>query len=203
MKIALTFDDGPSKWTAPLLDVLTKHEVSATFFVCGNRIPGREKLLRRIKKRGHEIGNHTMTHPNLQACGDKQVLHELADCSAEILDVTGVFPVVYRAPYLKDSPVARAVGEALHMVSVGCDVIPGDWQEPNPKVITNTVVGDAADGAIVLLHDGRPAAQPAFTDGGSLDSRDHTVKATDLLIPELKDRGYEFVTVTDLLLARV
>jgi len=203
MRIALTFDDGPSKWTTPILDVLQKYNAKATFFVCGNQIDGREKILRRIKKRGHEIGNHTMTHPNLQAVGDKQVFEELTDCSHAILELTGGLPHVYRAPYLKDSDTARRVGAALHMTSVGCDVIPGDWADDNINDLAKSVIGDAGDGAIVLLHDGRPSSQPAHDDGGSLDSRAHVITVAERVIPELMVRGYELVTVSDLLFASV
>lgn len=200
MKVALTFDDGPSKWTKPLLAVLEREGAKATFFVCGAAIDRREHILRRIHRKGHEIGNHTMQHPNLAKSSKRDVLQELADCSFLIRDIVGEAPRLYRAPYLNDSLVAQAVGEALGMVSVGADVIGRDWEDSSETSICRRIAGDTFDRAIILLHDGRPPHQPSHVDGGSLDDRAHTVRAAGVLIPFLKSRGYEFVTVSELLL---
>ena len=201
MRVALTFDDGPSKWTPPLLDILDKEDVKATFFVCGSSVTtANGRILKRAHKAGHEVGNHTMTHPNLDRSTKRAVLEELADCSALLYEVLGVAPKVYRPPYLKDSMVAQAVGEALGMVSVGADVIGYDWQESNSLNIATSMRGDTFDGAVLLLHDGRPPGQPPYAEGGSLDSRSHSLEAVMLLVPELKKRGYEFVTCSELLL---
>lgn len=198
MRAALTFDDGPSEWTPQILEILETYNVPATFFVCGEAIEGNEKILRRIKRRGHELGNHTMTHPDLQRSTPRQVFEELGDCSLAILEVTGVKPAVYRAPYLRDCDAARMVGEAFGMQSVGVDAMGFDWVETDYNKVAESVAGDMFDGAIALLHDGIP---PRKEDG--LRTRAHVVHALKALIPWLKDkRGYEFFTVSDLLFKR-
>lgn len=202
MKVALTYDDGPSQWTPYVLAVLAEHHAKATFFVCGNAIEGREKILRRIKKHGHEIGNHTMSHKNLEGLSKYDTFHEIADCSMAIEEVVSTYPRVYRAPYLRDTEVARAVGEALAMQSIGADVVPCDWEVPDSREITRRTVLDSFDGAVILLHDGRPWGQPPYSEGGSLDTRTETVNATAYIIPELRRRGYEFVTVSEILAER-
>lgn len=192
MKIALTYDDGPSEWTAPILDTLAERDAKATFFVCGAHILGRSSILARIAEEGHEVGNHTTTHPNLTTLDADQVEQELVETALMIGIVTGDVPQVWRAPYLR---VPAWNGVLRH---IGCDVIPGDWAEPDPQRITDTVLGNVRDGSIVLLHDGRPPGQPEHAAGGSLDTRAATVEATRLLVPALIDAGYELVTVSDL-----
>lgn len=206
MNVALTFDDGVSVWTPAMLDALAKHDAKATFFVCGNTLETREnrRTLKLMKGYGHDIGNHTMTHKALPGLSKKETFLELVDCSQRILEVAKVAPKFYRPPYLKDTEVARAVGEAIQMVPVGCDVIAGDWAEPSAQAIAERVVDEVVNdtvNAVVLLHDGRPLTQLPFEDGGSLDSRAHVVEAVKLILPELKDRGFEFVTVSELLSA--
>lgn len=203
--IALTYDDGPSKdWTPKILDLLEKYDAKATFFVCGNAIQGNEKILKRTHREGHEIGNHTMTHRALPRLGKMETFTELVDCSQRITEVIGEAPRFYRPPYLKNTPVATAVGEAIGMVPVGCDVIANDWADPSPSDIAarvvNEVVYDTVN-PVVLLHDGRPLTQLPHADGGSLDTRAHVIGATELILATLKAKGYEFVTLSELVMA--
>lgn len=194
MKIALTFDDGPSQWTPPILDILAEHEAHATFFVCGVNLLGHSELVQGMFDAGHQIGNHTTTHPDLSRLDSLAVARELAETELMIAAIVGEPPTVWRAPYLRQ-PNRPLEADVRH---AGCDVIPGDWAEPSPQRIAESVMDDAADGAIVLLHDGRPPGQPAHADGGSLDSREGTVEATRLLVPALIEAGYELVTVSNL-----
>ncbi len=195
MRIALTFDDGPSEWTPPILDILAEHHAKATFFVCGTNILGNADTLRRVHDDGHEIGNHTTNHPNLAVLTDPHVRAELAETAAMVHAVTGVMPAVWRAPYLRVPPhVPVGLGVGTH---VAATVIPEDWNEPSPQVIADRVLRDAVDGSVVLLHDGRPPGQPAFADGGSLDTRTQTVAALRLILGHLN--ATDFVTASGLL----
>ena len=205
--IALTFDDGPSKkWTPRILALLEKYDAKATFFVVGDAIAGREKIVKRAFREGHEIANHTMTHRPLPTLGKMETFTELVDCSQRITEVIGEAPRFYRPPYLKNTVVATAVGEAVGMVPVGCDVIANDWIEPSATTIANHVIEEVVYDTlnpVILLHDGRPQGQLPFADGGSLDSRDHVVNAVELILASLKAKGYEFVTLSELLSAHV
>lgn len=200
MKVALTFDDGPSIWTAPILDLLAENEAKATFFITGCNIRNRNDadLCARMTAEGHEVGNHTMTHPDLTDMNYEQIKGELGCANLIIAASSDEMPVLFRPPYLKlNNDVSRAARE-LGLKTVGCDIIPGDWQEPSSQRIAEHVMDEVKDGSIVLLHDGRPYGQPSHADGGSLHSRQPTVDAVAMLLPALKDRGFECVTVSEL-----
>ena len=96
--MALTYDDGPSEWTARLLDVLRAADARATFFVLGEAIDGREDLLVRAAAEGHEIGNHTFTHPRPDLTPDDELETEIARTSDRIRSVLGTGPTLMRAP---------------------------------------------------------------------------------------------------------
>lgn len=191
-RVALTFDDGPDRWTDDLLDVLQKNAVNATFFVVGEKIIGHQQEVRHIHGLGHEVANHTYSHANLSDLSNEEVLRELADCSTEIHRAIGSAPYFYRAPFLNDPPAAKMAGLALGMLSVGCDVIAEDWHLTDWREITNNVTsGVKAGGRIVLMHDGVPSDRKG--------DRAATVKAVKAIVPWLKDHGYELVTVSELL----
>lgn len=200
-RIALTFDDGPSRWTEGVLDVLKTHEVPATFFICGVKVREmkHKKLLRRMRDEGHEIGNHTMTHRPLPTLTNRDTLEELADCSAVIHGATGIIPSLYRAPYLRNTMVAKAAAAACGMSHVEADVIGYDWEEGNPEKVIDNLWGDSYDGGIVLLHDGRPPFQPSHEEGGSLDTRVHTISALSGILPLWLAGDYEIVPVRELM----
>ena len=190
MRVALTWDDGPSEWTEPILDLLAQHDARATFFVCGFAIVGREDLLTRMMAEGHEIGNHTFTHPRITRLTDHEAEHELWMTSEAIRDATGLYPRYWRAPHFDHD--ARVDGIALNMgmTHVGCTVNTGDWNEPRAERIAQLVTSTLSDGAIIDMHDGLPP------DGGSgTASRQPTVDATGLILPTA---GVEWVTVGDL-----
>lgn len=200
MKIALTFDDGPSKWTGPVLDLLTENNAKATFFITGGNIRNRADadLCARIVNDGHEVGNHTMTHPDLTTMEYGEIRKELGCANLMIAAASGTMPDIYRPPYLRlNNDVHKAAGD-LRLRPVGCNIIPGDWQEPSSQRIAEAVMDEAEDGSIVLLHDGRPYGQPPHAEGGSLDSRQPTVDAVAMLLPALIDQSFECVTVSEL-----
>lgn len=179
MRVALTFDDGPGAYTPRVLRALRRSDARATFFVIGTQVEGREGLLRRMLRDGHEIGNHSMLHTSNPDETD------MADASAAIEGATGFRPCQFRPPggVVDDELVQRA--DTLGMSTVLWSVDPGDWQAQEPAEILDRVVSVIEPGSVVLLHDG----------GGD---RSATAEIAPQLIGELRDRGFELVTVTRL-----
>jgi cellulose synthase/poly-beta-1,6-N-acetylglucosamine synthase-like glycosyltransferase/peptidoglycan/xylan/chitin deacetylase (PgdA/CDA1 family)/spore germination protein YaaH len=198
--IALTFDDGPDPdWTPAILDVLKQENVPATFFVIGKNGQAHPDLLRRVVNEGHEVGNHTFTHPNLGEIPARITDLELNATQRLIESVTGRSTVLFRPPYFGDAeadtpgevePAIRA--EKLGYIMVGLRIDPGDWK---PGVTADEIVKRTIDkamdsnpetrGQVVLLHD----------SGGD---RAATIEALPRLIHELRARGFRFVLVSDL-----
>ncbi|MFZ0063428.1 MAG: glycosyltransferase [Pyrinomonadaceae bacterium] len=198
--IALTFDDGPDpRWTPAILDILKRENVPATFFIIGSNGQAHPDLVKRIVNEGHEIGNHTFTHPNLGEVPRPLVDLELNATQRLIESLTGRSTVLFRPPYFGDAeadkpeevePAMRA--EQLGYIMVGLRIDPGDWKTPiSPDEIIQRTTGRASDtnpetrGQIVLLHD----------SGGD---RSATVAALPGLIHELRAHGMRFVSVSEL-----
>lgn len=184
-EVALTFDDGPDpKWTPQILDILRRHGVHATFFVIGKNAENHPSIVRRILAEGHEIGNHTYTHPNLSEAASEQITLELNATQRLIEWLTGRTTILLRPPYIADSmpatlaearPIARATD--LSYITVGESVDPEDWERPGTEEIVRRVKDErSAGGNIILLHDA----------GGD---RSQTVAALPQILDFLKDRG--------------
>src|SRR5829696_8903064 len=198
--VALTFDDGPDPtWTPRILDILKQENVQASFFIIGQNGQSNPDLLRRIVDEGHDIGNHTFTHPNLGEIPGRVTEMELNATQRLIEAVTGRSTVLFRPPYFGDAepttpdevePVVRA--ERLGYLTVGLRVDPDDWMLPGgDQIVKQTIEGVTSTdpdkrGQVVLLHDG----------GGP---RAQTVEALPQMIHELRARGYRFVTVSELM----
>jgi peptidoglycan/xylan/chitin deacetylase (PgdA/CDA1 family) len=188
--LALTFDDGPSETTPKLLEALDKYRVPATFFMCGDNVRRCTDIAREVAARGHELGNHTSSHPFLVFKSPRFIYSEMARAQETIRETTGVTPHWFRAPY-----GARwfGVGQAqqlLRLRGVMWTVIGRDWQWPAARV-SERVLNDAANGAIICLHDGR-GVRPAPDIGA-------TIEAVEYTIPRLQERGFEFLTLTQIL----
>ncbi len=197
--IALTFDDGPDPdWTPPILDVLEKAHVPATFFVIGENALEHPTILRRIVADGDEIGNHTYTHPNLALDSPTGTNIELNTTQRLIQAYTGRGTKLFRAPYFGDAEPTTAdeLGPALIAQQHGYTVVglhadPGDWKRPGvDEIVKQTIAAVEGDDPersenIVLLHDG----------GGD---RSQTLAALPRIITELRARGYTFVPVSKL-----
>ena len=194
--IALTFDDGPDSTLTPqVLDALERNGVVATFFMIGQNVDGADAaLLQRMLDMGCELGNHTWSHQTLTQCSEEEAYEQLAKCDAAIEAKVGQKATVIRPPTgagLKQDGLFRySVDNQEYVVNWNDSSCPQDWQAPalgDADYTAQYVIDNAIDGDMVLLH----------------DSHKSTVESLDKMIAGLKEKGYVFVTVSQLLEARV
>jgi peptidoglycan-N-acetylglucosamine deacetylase len=188
--IALTFDDGPNpKITPRLLDLLDRHHVKATFFLIGRYVRACRALTAEIAARGHAIGNHTETHPNLLWMGRASIEDELQKCREAIESATGHPPVWMRPPFgFRGPQLQAALRNTGHREMVMWSALAWDWKpQPATKVIER--LRAVRGGDIVLLHDGDHREPHG--------NRGHTVDALGYWLPRWNDEGLRFVTVDD------
>jgi peptidoglycan/xylan/chitin deacetylase (PgdA/CDA1 family) len=190
--IALSFDDGPGPQTPEIVELLEAHGCRGTFFVLGESVEGREDILARTIAGGHEIGNHTHSHPHALQCTDDELAHDIARCQ-RVLNGT---PVLFRPPYGEDPlRASRIAGERGLPTTALWSVDPSDWLERDPSAIADVIVDGLAPGAIVDLHDCWPRHTSTPAD------RTPTVEALRVALPEMIARGYASVTVSQLMAA--
>jgi peptidoglycan-N-acetylglucosamine deacetylase len=175
----LTFDDGPSEYTQPILDVLARHDAKATFFVVGRAARGREDFLRDIYASGHGIANHTYNHPSLPALGWVRFTAEVAGTGAVLGDLDHG---CLRPPYGATSKSVRNFAGKLGYQIVMWTIDPRDWSRPGANAIAERVIRRAHPGGIVVLHDG----------GGD---RTQTVAALEQILTRLEADGYTFAAL--------
>lgn len=188
--LCLSFDDGPGPQTPLILDVLAEHGARGTFFVLGQSVEEREDVLGRTIADGHEIGNHTYSHPHAMDLEDAELGHDIARCQR----VLGELPALFRPPYGEDARrCARIAAERGIPTTVLWSVDPQDFSERDPEAIAQVIVDGAAPGAIVDLHDCWPRVTSTVAD------RTPTVDALGLALPRLTALGYRCVTVSELL----
>jgi peptidoglycan/xylan/chitin deacetylase (PgdA/CDA1 family) len=184
--IALTFDDGPSaKLTSKLLDLLGAHHIKATFFVIGQNVADHPEIVARAAREGHEIGNHSWSHPAFAKMSDEAVRRELQKTDDAIHSATGNRPTLLRPPY--GSITARQkkwINQEFGYKIIMWDVDPFDWKRPGPVAVTNRIVRNTRAGSIVLSHDIHPG----------------TIEAMPAAIDQLEAKGFKFVTVPELIL---
>lgn len=195
-RIALTFDDGPDpEYTPQILDILNRFHVPATFFVIGVNANANTDILSREFADGHEIGSHTFTHPNISLISSERMRLELDATERLIESVLGRKTLLFRPPYSEDLEPSRpsevgplALTDALGYYTVGMRIDPRDWSRPGAEVIASDAIDGVRreDGHIILLHD----------SGGN---RSQTVVALPKILETLKQEGYSFVTVSDLM----
>ena len=193
--VALTFDDGPKNpETERLLDVLDEADAHTTFFVRGGAITEETKsLVVRAAHAGHEIGNHTHSHLNLENADRGTVREEILRTHHQLAELTGMEPTVIRPPYGKALEIVDEIASAVgYRATVGWSVDAEDWESPPAATIAERVLAGLAPGAIVLLHDG-------CTDTRADQSRMETINAVRILVSAIRDRGFELVTVSQLL----
>jgi len=204
-KVAISFDDGPDAvWTPKILDVLKQYNVKGTFFMIGEMAEDNVGVMKRVYNEGHEIGNHTFTHPDISEISDEQIKLQLSLTERLFASKLGVNPLYFRPPYSIDqepdtndqaAPIDRI--EQLGYLIIGNKIDTDDWLEhphKSPDDITRSVFDQITAmeahpwnrGSIILMHDGGGNRQP-------------TVDALPVLIKALRDRGYQIVPVSELL----
>ncbi|HMI60925.1 MAG TPA: glycosyltransferase, partial [Puia sp.] len=203
MKLVLTFDDGPDpSYTPKILDILSKYHVPATFFIVGINAENNIPLVKREFKEGHEIGNHTFTHPNIAKVSQRRAILEMESTRLLIECITGHSTIMFRAPYNADFEPEKweelipvAIARKKNYLDIGESIDPLDWEPGTPtdsivdRVIRrkNEMTNAGLSGNIILLHDA----------GG--EDRTATVEALPRIIEYYQKRGFHFVTVADIL----
>jgi len=189
--IALTFDDGPSEGTLPLLETLSKHHVPATFFECGLNVRRLPAVALEVVAQGHELGNHSDNHPCMVLRTTAFIEREFGQAQRTIAGETGVVPKLMRAPYGLRWPGMGAMQKRLDLLGVMWTVIGHDWEWDGDRV-AKFVLERATPGGIICLHDGRDIQARPDTS--------QMLAAVREIVPRLLDQGYTFETVSKLLL---
>jgi peptidoglycan/xylan/chitin deacetylase (PgdA/CDA1 family) len=183
--IAMTFDDGPSaKLTPKLLDLLAAHHIKATFFLIGENVAEYPDIVAREVREGHEIANHSWSHPNFGKMSDDAIRAQIRKTDEAIRSAIGNGPTLLRPPY--GSITARQkkwINQEFGYKIVLWDVDPLDWRRPGPSVVCNRIVKNTRAGSIVLAHDIHPG----------------TIEAMPCVLKELEAKGFKFVTVSELI----
>ena len=180
-EVALTFDDGPSpKYTPLLLDGLKERNVRATFFLLGKNVKENQELVHRMQAEGHLLGNHTYNHVQLNKIPETTARQEILKTNNEIYEATGKYPEYMRPPY---GAWKKNMELCVEMLPVFWDIDTLDWKSQNVDAILKAAGEEPEDGSIILMH----------------DEYQTSVEAALLLIDRLKEKGYEFVTVDELI----
>jgi peptidoglycan/xylan/chitin deacetylase (PgdA/CDA1 family) len=186
-EIALTFDDGPNPYYTPLiLRILQKYNVKATFFCIGRQVAAYPVLVKQEYNAGHVIGNHSWSHPDLTLLSPTVIRLQLVSSSNAIQVATGVRPIYFRPPYGIMSVPVLTQAYHLGLTTVIWNDEARDWQLPGVNVIIKRIFGLARNGAIILMHDG----------GGN---RAQTVAALPYIIQGLRSRGFQLVTIAQMI----
>ena len=184
-QIAISFD---AAWgnddTGTLIDILKEYEVPATFFVVGAWVDQYPESVKQLADAGHQVQNHSNTHPHMPQLAKTQMLDELETCNRKIKAVTGVEPTLFRPPYGDYDNALIDVTESANMQAIQWSVDSLDWKDnATAESICNRVVTKVQPGSIVLFH----------------NDAEHTPEALPNILKTLKEQGYEFVFISDLI----
>lgn len=183
--VALTFDDGPNPTTTnQALDTLSKYGIKATFFVLGKNVSGNEEILKRMKSDGHVIGNHSWSHPVLSKLSLDEAKKQITDTEDALTKVLGSSSKLMRPPY---GAITDDIRNSLDLSFIMWDVDSLDWKSKNEASILTEIQRQVKNGSIILMH----------------DIHVETVNALPKVIDYLKEQGYEFVTVPEMLHSRL
>ncbi|MBD2868583.1 polysaccharide deacetylase family protein [Paenibacillus sp. IB182493] len=186
--IAMTFDDGPNPiYTPQVLDIFREVSGRATFYMIGEQMLKAPETVKAVAAEGHEIGNHTYSHPALTDLSPDDAWQELERTERLIETLTGRKPLTFRPPYLRHNEDTQTVVDRFgYSVAGALNGESKDWEMPGAEHIVDTSLRHARPGSVLLYHDG-------FGD------RSQTIEAVRRLVRTLTDRGYLLVTVSELL----
>jgi polysaccharide deacetylase family sporulation protein PdaB len=191
--IALTFDDGPDPEDTPfILDLLKQYKVKATFFVVGKKVDMYPELAKREVLEGHEIANHTYNHIYFNKRMTEDSIHkEILKAEQTILNITGYKPRLFRPPggFYSENVIRVLQKSGYQLIMWSWHQDSKDWDRPGVDKIVSSVIQKTRNGDIVLLHD--------YVEGET-----QTIAALKQILPQLQERGYRFVTVSELLTYR-
>jgi len=187
MKIALTFDDGPHpRYTPKILDILEEYGVKATFFVVGVNAEYYPDTMEKIIEKGHEIGNHTYSHPHVSCLNSETLEREVEKCESAIYGLTDYKTKLFRPPEGMIDADVRTVLRSLDYKVILWDIDTQDWANTPPDKISDYVVENVTSGDIILMHDYVAHNSP-------------TPDALRSFLPKLLEKGYHFVVVSELI----
>ena len=187
MKIALTFDDGPHPYkTDAVLDILARYGIRATFFVVGENVSYYPEPLKRAVALGHEIGNHTYHHTLLSEACEQITAEEIEKTEEIIFRTAGYRTTLFRPPEGAYSECSLNVVKSKDYRVILWTVDSRDWENTSAEAMVSNALNNVKGGSILLFHD-------------YMGKRSNTLEAIEILIPKLLSRGYEFVTVSELL----
>ncbi|MBA4386419.1 MAG: hypothetical protein C0404_00455 [Verrucomicrobia bacterium] len=190
--VALTFDDGPNLAATPrILECLKEQGVIATFFLVGTNVERVAETAQRIRAEGHTIGNHSYSHKNFSEVSPAVIREEIEHGAAAIEKIVGVKPELFRPPYGINGTGTVEYCKANRITIVGWSGDGNDWNPHSPQEIADEIINQAVPGDVILLHDGfetRPMA-----------NRLNTIEAVKIVVPRLKEKGFTFVSVPELL----
>ncbi len=181
-QVALTYDDGPDpRYTEQILDVLAEEDIHATFFLMGKQVEQYPEIVKKMGNEGHLLGNHTYSHININRTPEIRVREEIGRTNQLICSSSGITPEFFRPPFgCNQEKLFKQMG----LIPVFWTLDTLDWQSQNAPAVVNHILKHVKDDDIILMHD-------EFAS---------TVEATRILIPKLKEMGYTFVTVDEILL---
>lgn len=184
-QVAISFDAAwGNEQTDTLLEILDKYKVKSTFFLVGDWVEKYPESVKKIADKGHDVGNHSDTHPHMTQMTTSQMAGEIQTCNEKIKKITGKIPTLFRAPYGDyNNDVVKSVN-GCNMYCVQWDVDSLDWKDPTPEQITQNVLKKLKNGSIVLLHNGAK----------------NTPQALPMLIEAIHEKGYEIVPISQILL---
>lgn len=185
--VALTFDDGPDNpYTEQILGVLDKHNVKATFYVLGGNAKAYPDLIKKMMNKGHELGNHTMSHSMMKNKSVEKISQDIQSVDTILRNLGYQKEITFRAPFGITSDNLKIALKQLNKRMVLFTFLPQDWTKISSQQIYQNVMKEMKPGLIITLHDGGKR-------------RENTVKATEMLINTLQQQGYQFVTISELL----
>lgn len=181
--IALTFDDGPATHTTKILDLLKKHDAHATFFVLGQRVKRHSEIVARSVKEGHDVLGHSWDHSYLTTLTEEEIQAQILDTDTVIEEITGISIKMFRPPYGRFNEMVQNVSKKLGFMMVNWSIDPRDWEHRDPDLIYTNIMDKVEDGGIVVLHDIHAT----------------TAEAMIRVIPDLVAKGYQLVSISELL----